>query len=420
VRTAAAVLATVPAEPASLGGARLPARLLESDREAHRPTIVLRDARGHVLVDSDAFPALAPDPSEPLRTIDYDHRRWRVLQRADTGGRYTIQVAAPLDERDEMVQRIAAPALFALLGLLLLLPLIVYAGLRGGLSPLRQLTARLAVADALLVPTLTDARVPLELAPFTQAVDRLIERLRSALERERRFTADAAHELRHPLAALRLELDLAVRGDDAARQAHIDRAQTALDRMHRLVGQLLLLARVEQLGELDDAGPLDLADLAGDALREVSERAAAQQVELSLATDGDTRLHASRGLLDIVLHNLLDNALRHTPARGRIEVRVSGNAAGVRLIVDDSGSGFDATVRPGERFHRPAGSVGEGSGLGLSIAQAIAMLHRGRLEFGPAASGGARVCLSLPPATAKAAISGRAGVPASHPTQRKA
>ena len=396
VRTAAAVLATVPAEPTAMGSARLPARLLASDREAHRPTIVLRDARGRVLLDSDAFPALTPDPSRPLHTITHEDRRWRVLQRADRAGRYSIQVAAPLDERDEMVRRMAAPALFALLGLLLLLPLIVYAGLRGGLSPLRHLTRRLAVVDALLVPVLTDARVPVELAPFTRAVDRSIERLRSALERERRFTADAAHELRHPLAALRLELDLAAHADAASRRKHLDRAQAALDRMQRLVGQLLLLARVEQLGELADAGALDLAELTGAALRDVSERAATRQVELSLVSSGDTHLHASRGLLGIVLNNLLDNALRHTPVHGQIDVRVSGDATGVSLIVDDSGAGFADPTRLGERFHRPTGSVGEGSGLGLSIVQAVTALHHGHLAFDRAPLGGARVTLELP------------------------
>ncbi|MBP1473212.1 sensor histidine kinase N-terminal domain-containing protein [Frateuria sp. MAH-13] len=402
VRTAAAVLATVPAEPASLRGARLPERLIDSDRQAHRPTIVLRDAGGRVLVDSDAFPAMAPDPARPLRTVDYHGRRWRVLERADADGRYTIQVAAPLDERDEMLRRIAAPALFALLGLLLLLPPIVYAGLRGGLSPLRQLSRRLDVADALQVPILTDARVPLELAPFTEAVDRLVERLRHALERERRFTADAAHELRHPLAALRLELDLAARADADPRGHHLDRAQAALERMQRLVGQLLLLARVEQASELDDAGPLDLAELAGDALREASERAAVRQLELSLDSEGDTRLRASAGLLGIALANLLDNALRHAPVRGRIAVRVSGTAAGVRLVVDDSGSGFADPSRLGERFHRPAGSLGEGSGLGLSIVQAITTLHHGHLAFDRAPLGGARVTLDLPRAHAAA------------------
>ncbi len=235
--------------------------------------------------------------------------------------------------------------------------------------------------------------------PFTEAIDQLVDRLRLSLEHERRFTADAAHELRHPLAALRLELDLAARGEEAvARALHLQRAHAALDRMQRLVAQLLLLARVEKLTELDDAGPFRLLTVAEAALREASERAAARCIELSLDHDGNDFVLGSRGLLDIALQNLLDNAMRHTPEHGHVNVRVGGHAERVTLDVNDSGAGFAAvdTARLGERFHRPEGSVGEGSGLGLSITQAIARLHHGSLVFGRSPLGGARVSLSLP------------------------
>ena len=195
------------------------------------------------------------------------------------------------------MRKLLAPALLALLALLVLVPPIVFAGLRSGLKPLRRLTRALSAAGQ-VADTLTDARVPIELAPFTEAIDRLVARLQLSLERERRFTADAAHELRHPLAALRLELDLAGGGEDAAARAlHLRRSQDALDRMQRLVTQLLLLARVEQLTELDDAGPLRLASVAEAVLRDTSERAAARSVELSLDHDGNDFVQGSRGLL---------------------------------------------------------------------------------------------------------------------------
>jgi two-component system sensor histidine kinase QseC len=286
-----------------------------------------------------------------------------------------------------------------LLALLALVPPIVFAGLRSGLKPLRQLARGLAASADPEAASLTDARVPVELAPFTEAIDQLVDRLRLSLERERRFTADAAHELRHPLAALRLELDLAGRGDDVpARTRHLQRAQEALDRMQRLVAQLLLLARVEKLAELDDAGPLRLASVAEAALRDFSERAAARSIELSLDHDGNDFVLGSRSLLDILVQNLLDNALRHAPEHGQVNVRVGGRDEQVTLEVNDNGGGFaDAAVaRLGERFHRPEGSIGEGSGLGLSIAWAIARLHHGELAFGRSALGGAQVSFSLP------------------------
>ena len=401
VRTAASVFAVMPAAPGSQTPLRLPdKKIIGSDTSAHRPAITLRDAHGELLIQSTEIPALDFDPGAAhFHSITHAQRRWRVFQRWDAQHEYWIQVAAPLDERDELLRKMVAPLLLALLALLVLLPPLVFTGLRAGLGPLRRLSRTLADGASPLIPTLTDERVPSELAPFTEAIDRLVVRLKSSLDHERRFTADAAHELRNPLATLRLELDLAGYGADAARRdLHLQRSRDALQRMERLVTQLLLLARVENLAELDDAGPLHLVAVAETALRDASERAASRSIELSLDHTGDDTLHGSRGLLGIALQNLLDNALRHTPENGTIDVRVDGHVDAVTLEVNDSGSGFAATdpARLGERFHRPAGSVGEGSGLGLSIVQAIVKLHHGQLEFGRSMLGGAQVGLTLP------------------------
>ncbi|MGY3039418.1 two-component system sensor histidine kinase QseC [Rhodanobacter sp. TND4EL1] len=403
VRTTASVFAVMPDAPTQAGIVRLSRKkVIGSDATAQRPAIVLRDAQGRLLIQNEQFPALTFDPGDPhFHTVTHGKRRWRVFQGWDSERHYWIQVAAPLDERDEMLRKLLAPALLALLALLVLVPPTVFVGLRGGLRPLRRLTRNLSASAVPLIPALTDAQVPVELVPFTQAVDRMVERLKVGLEHERRFTADAAHELRHPLAALRLELDLTGRSDDAAvRELHLQRSQDALDRMQRLVTQLLLLARVEQLSELEDAGSMRLVTVAEAAMRDISERAAARLVELSLDHDGNDFVLGSEGLLGILVQNLLDNALRHTPVRGQVNVRVGGTAEQVVLEVNDSGSGFpvaDAGVLI-ERFHRPDGSVGEGSGLGLSIAQAIAKLHHGQLTFDRSSLGGARVRLTLPQA----------------------
>ncbi len=405
VRTTASVFAVMPDAPAPDRAARLPRKkIVRSDRTAQRPAIVLRDAQGRLLIQSAQLPALAFDPGDShFHTVAYAKRRWRVFQGWDSERQYWIQVAAPLDERDELMRKLLAPTLLALLALLVLVPPTVFIGLRGGLKPLRRLTRSLSASTTPLVSALTDAQVPVELAPFTQAVDRLVERLKVGLEHERRFTADAAHELRHPLAALRLELDLVGRSEDAAGRAqHLQRAQHALDRMQRLVTQLLMLARVEKLTELDDVERLRLVSVAEAALRDLSERAAARSVELSLDHDGNDFVRGSHGLLDILVQNLLDNALRHAPEHGQVNVRVGGAADRVTLEVNDNGAGFSTTdpAQLDERFHRPAGSLGEGSGLGLSIVRAIATLHHGQLEFDRSDLGGARVRLTLPQAQA--------------------
>lgn len=401
VRTAASVFAVLPATPGQGDAARLPdKKIIGSDPTAQRPAITLRDTQGKVLIQSTEFPALDFDSDNAhFQTVSHAQRRWRVFQRRDAQEQYWIQVAAPLDERDELLRKMIAPALLALFGLLVLVPPTVFVGLRGGLKPLRRLTRSLSNRTAPLVPTLTDDEVPIELAPFTQAIDRLVERLRASLEHERRFTGDAAHELRHPLAALRLELDLAGGAEEAAeRSVHLQRAHAALDRMQRLVTQLLTLARVENLTELDDAGPLHLAVMAERALQEASERAAASGIALSLDHAGNDQVRGSAGLLGILVKNLVDNALRHAPEHGEVNIRIACQGGQVTLEVNDDGAGFSATDigRLGERFHRPDGSLGEGSGLGLSIVQAIVTLHHGNVEFARSELGGARVSVSLP------------------------
>lgn len=239
----------------------------------------------------------------------------------------------------------------------------------------------------------------MELAPFTKTIDVLVDRLKTSLDRERRFTADAAHELRNPLAALRVELDLA--GQDvgaAVRELHLQRSHVALDRMQRLVTQLLTLARVENLTELDDAGPVHLVTVAREVLRDLSERTAQRAIVLSLDHEGDDLVHGSHGLLGVLVQNLLDDALRHAREHGQVNVRIEGHTEWVTVEVNDDGTGFAAAdlARVGERFHRPEGSQGEGSGLGLSIAHAIVSLHHGELKCGHSALGGAHVSFSLP------------------------
>ena len=395
-RTAAsvlAVLATVPEASLHAGGP-----VGDHDDEGPRGEIVVRDRTGRLLLDASALPPLPTGPGAPhFHTIAHAGERWRVYQRWDAAQRHWIQVAAPLHDRDELLAAQIRALLIPAAGLLLLLPLATWLGLRLGLAPLRGLSRAIAAQPA-RTPTLTREDVPAELQQLTRALDALVANLDSALARERRFTADAAHELRHPLAVLRLELDLAgATGDDAARAAHLQRARDGLERMERLVAQLLTLARVESLEHLDDAGLLAPATLAREVLASAGERAAPRGVALSLQADDTARVRGSAGLLAIALGNLVDNAISHGRPRGQVAVSVASDGDAVVLAVDDDGPGIPAAQaeRLGERFLRGAGS---GSGLGLSITEAIAGLHGGALAIAPSPAGGARVVLRLPAA----------------------
>ncbi|MGN6513604.1 MAG: sensor histidine kinase [Lysobacteraceae bacterium] len=401
-RTAASVLAVVAAMPDA------PMRAADhfdpGGDEGARGEMVVRGGDGRLLLDASALPPLPAAPGAPhFHTVEHEGGRWRVYQRWDAAHRHWIQVAAPLHDREELLAAHVRALLLPLAGLLALLPLATWLGLRLGLAPLRALSRAIARRPA-RPPLLTRDDVPAELRQLTRALDALVAKLDSALARERRFTADAAHELRHPLSVLRLELDLAGAATDAAgRAAHLQRAREGLRRMERLVAQLLTLARVESLEALDDAAPLSPAALARDVLAAAGERAAPCGIALSLQGGEALRVRGSPGLLAIALGNLVDNAIAHGRPRGQVAVGLARDGDAVAITVDDDGPGIsDAqAAHLGERFRRGAGG---GSGLGLSIAQAIALLHGGSLAIDRSPAGGARVVLRLPVASGSAAV----------------
>lgn len=394
-RTAASVLAVVAATPAARAAAIEDRPRGGHDRD-QRPEIVVRDRAGRLLLDASTLPAARVATGTPrFQTVRYADESWRVYQRWDDSYRYWIQVAAPLHDREQLLAAHVKALLIPVAVLLLLLPLVVWVGLRTGLAPLRRVSRTIARQPA-QTPVLTRDDVPGELLQLTRALDALVAGLNQALARERRFTADAAHELRHPLSVLRMELDLAgsAPGGDT-RGLHLARARAGLARMERLVAQLLTLARVESLDGLPEAGPLDAAALAREVVAEAGERAAPRGTDLSLRAE-PVWVRASSGLLAVALRNLVDNAIAHGRPHGEVAVTVSPQGDLAELAVEDDGPGIpdEITARAGERFRRHAAS--SGSGLGLSIVESIATLHGGTLVLSRSAAGGARAVLRLP------------------------
>ena len=239
---------------------------------------------------------------------------------------------------------------------------------------------------------------------MVQALNTLLGRISVALEGERRFTANAAHELRTPLAAIRAQLHLArsARDDDERRQA-LDRLQQGLERGVRVVTQLLALARLDPETTLPDACAVDLGEIARTVCAELAPAALQRAQELSLEVSPGTP--AARGnpdLLAMLLSNLVDNAIRYGRRDGHIDVTVSGRDDGVQVEVRDDGPGIPAALRERvfERFFRIEHEQ-PGTGLGLALVRRIAELHGGRVELADGDAGrGLRASLVLPRWTA--------------------
>jgi two-component system, OmpR family, sensor kinase len=313
---------------------------------------------------------------------------------------HTIQIAQDLDAREARARELALGAVMPVLLLAPLLMLAVGAVIGGSLAPLARMRRQVATRAARDLSPLSAEGVPDEVRPLVGELNALFARVQDTLQAQAHFVADAAHELRSPLTALKLQLQAAERArDEAARQGAIDALRAGIERSIALVEQLLALARLE--GKPEQASEaVDLEELARDAVSERLARAHAKQLDLGLATTEPLHVTSSRESLHLILNNLLDNAIKYTPAGGRIDIAHGRDADGAWLAVEDSGPGIPEAELPRvfDRFYRVPGSDADGSGLGLAIVRTVAERLGAQVRLGRSASlGGLRAELRLPP-----------------------
>lgn len=326
---------------------------------------------------------LSPE-SEGFSDVEIDGRAWRVFSGWDAERRYLVQIGERRGTRDEIVAQIAKNLLWPLAVALPALGLLVWLGIDRALRPLRLINRQVEhrAPDNLL--ELDAADVPAEVVPLVASLNRLFGRVRASIENERRFTADAAHELRTPLAALRAQAQVARGADDATERGRaLDNVIAGCDRASHLVDQLLTLARLEPEGLRAEREPCDLTELARLAVADIVPEALAKAIEIDLATEDPVGVHGDARLLRILLRNVLDNAVRYSPPNTAVHVRVERRGDDAVLSVADEGPGVapEERDRLGQRFHRLLGSNATGTGLGLSIARRIAEVHGATLAF---------------------------------------
>jgi len=316
-------------------------------------------------------------------------RGWRVFSSLDRRGKVLVQVAEEARARDGIVGSVGGALLVPMLVGLPLLGALIWLALRSGMTPLVALGRDVARRDPDNLHALDAAAAPQEVEPLVAGLNDLFGRLRKSIDHERRFTADAAHELRTPLAAVRAQAEVALGSGAESERAHALRQVVAgCDRAARLVDQMLVLARLDPQCALPGAVQFDLASVARDAVADVAPVGIARGVDVALDASPAPVL-GDPALVAILVRNLVDNALRHGPAGTAVDVGVRTTAGGVELVVVDRGPGIPRAERArlGERFHRVPGSIAGGSGLGLSIVRRIAELHGAVLAFSDPPSG---------------------------------
>jgi len=322
-----------------------------------------------------------------------DDDSWRLVWLTTPDKQFRVVVGQEWEYRDDMTRDLmnasVLPWLIALPFMLLLLISLVWSELR----PLKQLAQQLAQRAPDDGTPLQAERVPKEVQPLVIALNGLFGRINAMIHRERRFTSDAAHELRSPLAALQVQSEvIQLAADDETMRTHaLKQLDTGIARATRLVDQLLTLSRVEADDARNAFEPVSLKQTLQDALAAQLPLADKTGVTLRLHADADPQIQGNPLLLSLLVRNLLDNAIRYTPAGSEVDVRLQANS----LSVEDNGDALNEAdlQRLGERFWRPPGQEKSGSGLGLSIVRNIAQLHAMQLTFSRRPNSG--LCVTL-------------------------
>lgn len=372
------------------------------------------DRHGTVLRRSQEVPSrpfVAPHQvhgEDATRTVLHVQRLWRVYVLHAPRQDVYVQVAQPLEERSELLEDMAENLVWPALALLALLAALNGWVIRRQLQPLDRLMREIGRQSPQALGTVSAHGQPDEVRPIVDALNGVLARLGEALQSERRFTADAAHELRTPLSALRMKIQLIQRtlGDapDPAQAQPLAMLRADVDRATALVENLLMLARLEprQAGSLA-CETVALAPLLETLLAELAPAAAAKGMRLEVALAVDS-VWAHGELLRSALRNLLDNAVRYGRQGGQVHIDAgalrdaAGTVTAVRLVVRDDGPGVAPAdlARITQRFFRVLGTATQGSGLGLSLVERIVALHGGTLRFASGEGAGMTVAATLP------------------------
>ncbi|HET7670114.1 MAG TPA: ATP-binding protein [Burkholderiales bacterium] len=362
------------------------------------------DATGRTYFET-LMPSLPSDTPfvfvEGLSHAETAEGRWRLYTHVTSDG--IVQVGQPTATRDALARELSLPILMPMLMLIPLLAALIAWALRRGLAPLQDASRSVSDRDVSRLDPLPTDGVPRELLPLVEQINALLARLANSLDAQRRFLADAAHELRSPVSALALQAQLAQRAPSPhARSEALEELRRGTERARRLIQQLLDFARLDPGVQPGPMVPIDVAKVVREAVGTYAQRADELVVDLGADAAGSAYVSGNEAELQSLVANLVDNALRYAPPGTAVTAAVKENADMVEISVVDSGPGIppEERERVFRRFHRLAGDTTSGTGLGLAIVGSIVERHHGTIRLEDAQPGamppGLAVHVALP------------------------
>jgi two-component system OmpR family sensor kinase len=331
---------------------------------------------------------------QPVLPGFYDERvegvEWRIYN--TRLGETTVQVAQLASARHELAASVALRTVAPLILLLPFVAALIWITVGRSLAAVRRVAAQVQARDGNALTDISDDELPREVQPLTRAFNALLSRLSKAAAAQGAFIADAAHELKTPLTALKLQAQLVERADtDEERRQALADLKGGLERASHLVNQLLTHARQDPAVPRRVSDRVDLAALARSVAADFVPIAADRGIDLGIkaADPASACIHGNPESLRIMLNNLVDNAIRYTPAGGLVDITVRSRPGSIAVAVEDTGPGIpeEDLTRVLDRFYRVPGTPSEGSGLGLAIVRQIADVHGAEIRLRNGARG---------------------------------
>ncbi len=348
-------------------------------------------------------------PSNPFVNVDeqfadrtFNDKKWRVYSLSNDDGTIRVQVGQHYDERDLLSNSISTRLITSFAIMLPLLALLILVSVGRAMAPLKKITDQIEHRQIDNLQPISLQNVPEEVAPMIKALNSLFQRLYAAFENITLFTANAAHELRTPLAAQKVHAQVAMQADDKKTQNEaLQEVVIGVNRATNLVEQLLTLSRLDPEGALKEDEVANLYRITEDKLAELTPNALEKFIEVSLDFKESPLVNGKEAMLTILVRNIIENAIRYTPDHGMVEVQVRPVDDKVLFSVKDSGPGIPVEEQQNvfQRFYRGKGNTTqEGSGLGLAMVHRILEIHNADIKLGKSPFGGLQVDVYFNPA----------------------